>query len=414
MKNYINRRIQLMEQLKENSLAIFFSGKEMMRSEDDSYPFSINRNFYYLTGLDQTHSILLISNVNKKVVSTLFTKPNDPLMAKWIGSRKSFEELKETTGVDYVLDEQVFYTHFNAIYNRSRGLKKLNVYLDLWHYVEDQCYSQAHRFAHQIKDKYPALKIRDVYSFITKMRQVKDVYEIKELKKAIAITKSGIEAMMSYIKPGMLEMELEARFNLELAKHGCNLNAFRTIAAGGKNAAILHYVDNNQKLKKGDLFLCDLGATSNYYCADISRVFPVSGKFTKRQKEIYNTVLKGMEVVFQHVKPGVTTGMLNDILIEYYQKELPKIGLKKPVSEYYFHGVSHMLGLDTHDVTIVHNQTKLEKGHVITVEPGLYIEEENIGIRIEDDVLVTDDGCEILSKDIIKTVEEIERFMKGE
>lgn len=217
---------------------------------------------------------------------------------------------------------------------------------------------------------------------------------------------------MTNLKPGMHEYQIESYFDQAIKFHGGTGIAFTTIAATGENATCLHYSSNNTQIKDGDLVLFDLGALYENYNADISRTFPANGKFTPRQKQLYNIVLEGQEVVFSHAKPGITTLELNQKLIAFYQKKLKEIGLIKEDSEvqkYYYHGVSHHLGLDVHDLC---EYTPLKPGCVITNEPGLYIKEEGIGIRIEDDVLITEDGCVNLSKGIIKTVEEIEEFME--
>ncbi len=217
---------------------------------------------------------------------------------------------------------------------------------------------------------------------------------------------------MTNAKPGMMEYEIEANFDYVLKCNGVTDYAFHTIAASGVNATVLHYSQNNTKTQEGDLILFDLGAQWNYYNADITRTFPLNGKFTERQKEIYNIVLKAMEDTMAVIRPGVPFSKLNETTRASLAEGLKGIGLIKEDSElsrYYFHGVSHYLGLDTHDVGS--GEMELKPGMVLTVEPGLYIEEEKIGIRIEDDVLVTDSGYENLSKDIIKTIEDIEAFM---
>ena len=234
------------------------------------------------------------------------------------------------------------------------------------------------------------------------------------MKKAIQITKQGIENIFKNANPNMMEYELEACFDYEIKRNGAKDKAFNTILAGGKNATVLHYNENNQKINDGDLVLLDLGASFGYYSADISRTFPICGKFSQRQKQLYNIVLEAQQKVIDAIKPGLPFKRLNEIVIEHYETELLKIGLikdKEEVKNYYYHGVSHFLGLDTHDVT--DGIQELKEGMVITVEPGLYIAEEGIGIRIEDDVLVTKDGAENLSKDIIKTVDQIENFFNN-
>ena len=219
--------------------------------------------------------------------------------------------------------------------------------------------------------------------------------------------------MAKNIKPGMREYEVESYFDFEIKRNGASNHAFSTICASGKNATVLHYEDNNQICNNGDLILFDLGAEYNYYCSDISRTIPINGKFTNRQKEIYQIVLNTLKKVQESAKPGLTLRDLNDIAKSELAKGCIKIGLIKnedEISKYYFHSVSHSLGLDTHDVWVL--DSKLENGCVITNEPGLYIEEEGIGIRLENDLLITDNGCENLSIDIPIEIEEIESLMK--
>lgn len=220
-------------------------------------------------------------------------------------------------------------------------------------------------------------------------------------------------AILDNMKSGLYEYQLESYFDQAIKYHGSTSYAFETIAASGKNSCCLHYSKNNCEISDGDLVLFDLGATSDYYCADISRTFPANGKFTPRQREIYDIVLRGQKLVFESIKPGLTTRDLNNILVDFYKVELKKIGLIKEdseVSKYYYHGVSHHLGLDCHDLC---DYTPLKPGSVITVEPGLYILEESIGIRIEDDALVTEDGCINLSAEIIKEIDEIEAYLSN-
>lgn len=223
----------------------------------------------------------------------------------------------------------------------------------------------------------------------------------------------GVEAMMANARPGMMEYEIEAHFDFTLMQHGAREKAFQTIAAAGKRGTILHYTKNNGKTKDGDLLLVDCGAQVDWYNGDISRTFPVNGKFTERQKLVYNIVLEGQQKVIDAIRPGQPFSRLNEILKEHYLEALKEIGLVKTmadVAKYYYHGVSHYLGAETHDIGR-YTERVLQPGMVLTVEPGLYIEEWGIGIRIEDDALVTEDGCEIMTKDMIKTVEEIEAFM---
>lgn len=406
---YKQRRMALMAKCKENSSVFVFSGYSPMRSADEGYPFSVDRNFYYLTGLDREDMILHVEKIGGTVVSTLFILPFDPVQARWVGGRISKEEAKKIAQVDQVLDFGSFEDVLAQLYNRRRSMEEYHVYLDLWRYRKNQADTEAMKLASKIQKNYPSWRIFDLFPMITKMRMIKDENEVAEIIRANEITRDGVVAMMKNIGDGKCEMEMEGTFLFELMKQGCKNTAFQTIAASGKNATILHYSTNSDLCKDGDLFLCDLGATSGYYCADISRTFPVNGKFTERQKQLYNTVLEAQWLVEKNAKPGLTTRQLNQMVIEFYISKLKELNLKEKVVEYYFHGVAHHLGLDTHDVSLL--DAPLEPGMVITNEPGLYIAEEGIGIRIEDDLLITEDGCRNLSC-TPKTVEEIEEIMK--
>ncbi len=411
MSIYQNRRQQLAKGLKEGENIFIFSGKAIMCSEDEAYPFHIDRNFYYLTGLDRSDMVLNIRRVNDKIVSTIFIEPYDELMAKWVGPKLKADEVKAISGINNVhyIDEVKSFTNSLVTYARSIG--NTTVYLDLWRHEHDQNKSEAEKFAAYLKETYPDITIEDIRPNIACMRMIKDEVEIEHMRKAIATTKYGIEVMMRAMRPGISEMVIDKAFDFALASRDCDLVAFKTIAAGGKRATTLHYSDNDQILEDDTLFLCDLGATDAYYCADISRTFPVNGHFTERQKEIYDIVLSVQRLVEENARPGITLRDLQNMVIDYYKEELPKHGLDKDVSEYYFHGIGHHLGLDTHDISDPSKKV-LEPGMVITNEPGLYIADEGIGIRIEDDLLITEEGCENLAKDILHTTDEIEAFMK--
>lgn len=408
MNNYQQRRLGLMESI-EKGVVILFSGKSIFKSEDATYPFEVNRNFYYLTGLKEESMALVIVKNEKEIKEYLFILPYDEKLAKWVGGRILSEEAKKISGVLNIYDYEELDNFLHMTINRNYDNK--DFYFDLSSYDADSS-TFSIKYAHDFKEKYSFININNIYPNIMKMRLIKDEDEITCIKKAIAITNAGVKKMMTTIKEGVNEMSMEGVFDFVLAQNGCRLKAFDTICAGGKRGTILHYHDNNQKLQKGELLLCDLGATYDLYCADISRTFPVDRKFSERQKEIYEIVLNAQKIVEENAKPGVTLKQLNQLVIEYYKEELPKHGLNKDVSEYYYHGVSHFLGLDTHDIGsgIVY---ELQKGNVITNEPGLYIEDEEIGIRIEDDLLITENGCINLSISIPKKIEDIERIQNS-
>ena len=410
MNLYSKRREKLMQDLGKNAAVIIFSGKAVMCSEDEAYPFKVNRNFYYLTGLEKEDMVLLINKYEGKVSESLFILPYDEVLARWVGGRMSKQEASDISEIQNVQDLSNLDDYVGSILNRNRKDNTFKMYFDFWHYNVDQAETPAIAYANKLKAKYPYLLVKDVYPFLTSMRLIKDEYEITCMKQAIHITNLGIQSMMKISKPMLNEMAMEGAFNFVLNQNVCNENAFKTIAASGQRATILHYSENNQTMQDGELFLCDLGATFKHYCADISRTFPVNGKFTERQKEIYELVLQAQRIVEQNAKVGVKIKDLNDMVVNFYEAELPKHGLTKGVREYYFHSISHHLGLDTHDVDGGLGG-ELQAGNVITNEPGLYIADEGIGIRIEDDLLITGTGAVNLSSEIIKTPEDIENFM---
>lgn len=406
---YIKNRERLMSKVDENSVVILFAGRAPYKSADETYQFTPNRNFYYLTGIDRENIILIMTKKNGKIEETLFIEESDPIMARWVGERMKSEEAKEISGISAVDYTKNFYSSLGGIFSRFNYDK---LYLDLERQDWNIPMTEAQSMAKEVREKYSYLNIKNIYYYISELRTIKQEEEIEEIRKAISITKCGIEKMMENAKSNMMEYEIEAYFDYVLTSEGVKDKAFKTIAAAGKNATVLHYSENNSKCGEDDLILFDLGAQTNYYNADISRTFPVSGKFTERQKRVYNVVLKANLEVMKAVKPGIPFAELNEIAKKVLAEGCKELGLIKDDSElskYYFHGVSHYLGLDTHDVG--DRGEILKPGMVFTNEPGLYIPEEGIGIRIEDDLLVTEDGCENLSKDIIKTVEEIEAFM---
>lgn len=411
MNHYSNRRNKLMNLLQDNSMLILFSGKAPYRSNDEVYPFCVDRNFYYLTGLEAENMILVLSRINNQISESIYIEPYDEYLAKWVGGRILPEEVEKISEIKNVNEINSFDSVMSSVFVRNRSMEDFTIYFDFYRYEMDQSDSKALEYVNRIKEKYPYLIFKDIYPYISRMRMIKDAYEISFIKKAINITKFGIDNMMKMSKPGISEMAMEGVFDFALKQSLCKETAFKTIAASGKRATILHYSDNNHVMQDNELFLCDLGATYNNYNADISRTFPVNGKFTDRQKQIYQLVLNANKLVEANAKPGVSIRQLNQLVIDYYTKELPKLGLNENVSTYYYHSCSHHLGLDTHDVGGGANQP-LEVGNVITNEPGLYIEKEGIGIRIEDDLLITENGAEVLSRNIIKEIDDIENYMR--
>ncbi len=410
MNIFFKRRKSLFDKIDDNSIAVFFAGEAPVKRGDEFYPFSPERNFYYLSGLDNQRLILVMIKNEEDKEEILFIERFDEIKAKWVGPVIKKEECREKTNIENIKYLDEFEEEISSIiFNK----KIENIYLNL----ENRYFkasSPDFDMAQNIIKNYPYIKIKNIYTVLSEFRTIKDEQEIKNIKKAIDITCEGIYEMMKHSKAGMYEYEIEAYFDYVLKKNAVRDKAFTSIAASGKNAVVLHYSENSAKTKENDLILFDVGASYGYYSGDITRTFPVNGRFTERQKQIYNIVLRAQEMIISIIKPGIEFKSLNESLKKFYIKELKQIGLIEnddEILKYYYHGVSHFLGLETHDVGR-HNEGVLKEGMVLTVEPGLYIEEEEIGIRIEDDVVVTEYGCEVLSENMIKSVEDIENFMR--
>ena len=406
---FAGNREKVKSDIENGSILLLMAGKAPKKRGDENYPFTPDRNFYYLTGIDKENLIYMMVKYDDITDEYLFIERFDEVKAKWTGAVIKGDECREISGIENIKFLDEFKETLAGIMFNKR-IK--NVWLDLENrdYYTD---SVSIKMALELRERYPDLKIKDIYPIIAEYRMIKENVEIEKIKKAIDITGKGIYAMMENAKAGMYEYEIEAYFDFVLKKCGVQDFAFKSIAAKGKNATVLHYSENNSGTEDGDLILFDVGAQWEYYNGDITRTFPVNGKFTERQRVIYNIVLEGQRKVIEAIKPRIPFKSLNEILKDHYSESLRYIGLietKEEVSKYYYHGVSHLLGLETHDVGR-HNEGLLKKGMVLTVEPGLYIAEEGIGIRIEDDVLVTEDGCEVLSKNIIRTADDIEKYM---
>ena len=409
MNYHTKNRELLLTKIEDRSIVLLTSGSFIKKSADENYPFSVNPNFYYLTGIDEANVMLLMVKTKTISIQQLYIAKADRMMEKWVGKTISSEEAQDRSQIKDILYIDDLNEQINQLITEH---KIKNIYID----DED---NDLFSLGRNLLNKYPKLqelKLFDVYPLIIKHRAIKSEEEIKALKEAIKITDKGIMNMLDHMHSGIYENQLEAYFDHTLKDHKMK-PAFTTIAAGGVRATTLHYVSNDQKINDNELVLFDLGAMHNHYCADISRTFPVNGRFTQRQRLIYEIVLKAQQNVIDAIRPNVTLSDLQRITVETYQRELKKIGLinegsEEEVRRYYYHGVSHSLGLNTHDVGVERDEP-LQAGMVITVEPGLYIEDEAIGIRIEDDVLVTDKKAIVLSDMIIKEIEDIENYFKN-
>ena len=407
---YKGNRQRLIDSIEdERALIILSSGYSKHKSADESYDFQVNTNFYYLTGIKQENVHLVILKDGEIYQEILYIAPYNELYEKWIGHQLTVKEASEISGI-YQSNVDFLDTFEEEINDLVKEYK--NVYLDL----EKPRNTNFNSFGLALKTKLEKKKdvqIKDVYKNIITLRASKQRCEIAKLKSAIDTTQKGIEALLKNAKAGIYEYQLEAYFDFAIKQDGNKLHSFPTIAASGVNAATLHYSTNNSIIPEGSLILFDLGAKDDEYCADISRTFPVNGKFNPLQKKIYNIVLKTNKLIAKVARAGMTIKELQNICINSLAEGCLKAKLikeKEEIKKYYFHGVSHTIGLDTHDPFTY--DMPLPENAVISDEPGLYFKELGIGVRIEDDLLLKKDKAIVLSKNIIKEVKDIENFMK--
>ena len=415
-KFFQNNRDKFFQNIKANSLSLLYSGRLFQKTNDQEYPFEVEKNFYYLCGINQANVILALIKLNDYNKSVLFVEENDPVLSKWIGEKLTKEKAKIISGVDEVRYLTSFDDFIFSLFNSTRvnTNRVSSLYLNLERRNIIGYTNWALEFSNRFCEDYPEIEILNMREVVLSLRMIKEEDEILAIEKAILVTKKGIEEILINLKPGLNEYHVDALFDYSVKTQGNYTLAFETIAATGKNATILHYSDKTELIQKEDLVLLDLGARNGLYVSDISRTIPASGKFNKRQKEVYSVVLEVNKKCIEYIKVGLTWAEFNNYSRLLLYKGLKNLGLVKSeeeVNKYYYHSIGHYIGLDTHDPGLA--EVAFQEGMVLTVEPGVYIEEENIGVRIEDNILVTKHGPKNLSKEIIKEISEIEEFMKA-
>ena len=407
--NYEARRKQMMEQIEEESLLILYSGAPAHISADAYYEFEANRHFFYLTGLRRENMVLLMRKSGGNSRITLYIEKADPTAERWTGKMVTVEEAKEISQIQDVRFVDRFDAEVNYLLNNANvSCCYFDCFLNQSSDLPDYNLSKAQQFA----ANYPGVPLRNLWAMVSQLRMQKDKDEVTLIQQAVDVTRQALQHVMTNLKPGMKEYQAQADFEYMVHYLGAEGPSFQTIAGSGKNGCMLHYETNRETCQDGSLLLLDLGTRWQGYCSDITRTYPVNGKFTDRQRQVYEIVLRANKKVAAQAKPGMTTRELNDICKKVLAAGCMELGLiekEEEIGKYYMHGVSHHLGIDVHDVTV--EGMKLAPGSVITDEPGLYIDEWEIGIRIEDDLLITEDGCEIISAGIIKEPDEIEAFM---
>ncbi|MDD2544402.1 MAG: aminopeptidase P family protein [Candidatus Cloacimonetes bacterium] len=395
------RREKLHASMQNGDAVIIFAALE-----ENLKKFKQDNNFLYITGVECPNAIYLAFK-GSSPVDFLFIQRGIPEREVWEGKKMSVEEARELSGIDNVL----YLDQFDGLL--SQYCPAINrIHANIGAQVLDLPLSYPMFRLLPVRERYPQIAIHCITDIMTPLRKVKSDWEIQQIQRAIDITGKGIVDIMEAAQPGMMEYELEAILFYRMQRSGLKHWGFAPIIAAGVNAATLHYEKNECQINSSELVLMDVGAANNNYSADVTRCFPISGKFSERQAQVYSAVLRVQKEIIGMIKPGVELMDLQVRTRELIAKELIELGLisdAADVTKYYMHGVSHFLGMDTHDLG--GRNASLEVGNVITVEPGIYIPEEKLGVRIEDDVLVTESGYCVLSQNIPKEISEIEDIL---
>lgn len=418
---FINNRKKVAQQLSDKSVAIVHTNQLMHRNGDQCFQFRPSSDLFYLTGISQEKTILTLcpNHPNESLKEVLFIIKPDKKMEIWSGHKLTHDEAKDISGVKTIK----YISDFDSVL-RDQILQSDNIYCNInenpKHLINHLTKDEVH--INKLKNEYPLHNYNRLAPVLSKLRTIKSDEEIKLMRKACNITNKAFHRVLKNLTPEMKEYEVEAEISYEFLRNGAEGHAYAPIIASGKNACILHYIDNNKTCKDGDLLLMDFGAEYANYAADCTRTIPINGKFTNRQANVYNSVLRVMKKATMLLKPGTTINEVNKKTAEYIQKECINLGLftldevknhkgDSPLyMKYYMHGCCHFIGLDVHDVG--GKDTVLEKGMVLTCEPGIYIEEENIGIRIENNILVDDEPVDLM-KEIPREIKDIEEIMSN-
>lgn len=412
-----------MSRMKKNSFAVFNSNDIYPIGADSTFPFEQHRDIFYLTGIDQEETILLLSTQDKEIKNReiLFVKKTDKNIQIWEGPKLSKEDARSISGIEKILWLNEFEPTLKEITSQNNG-----IYLNKNEHYRNNSETQTRedRFISKFKKEYPTHSVYRSNPILQQIRSIKDPLEINQIKKACDITEMGFRRILKFIKPGIWEYEIEAELLHEFISNRSKGFAYSPIIASGKNANILHYIKNNSQCKSGELILIDSAAEYGNYCSDLTRTIPVSGRYSVRQKAIYNAVLNVKREATTLLTPGNLWKEYHEEVGKIMTAELLKLGLldkndvrkqdpKNPAyKKYFMHGTSHHIGLDTHDYGLLNEP--FEPNMVFTVEPGIYLPDEGFGIRIEDVVVVQESGDPInLMKNIPIEIDEIESIMNS-
>jgi Xaa-Pro aminopeptidase len=415
---FINNRNLLSAKLEENSIAIFNANDIMPTNSDGTMPFKQNSDLFWLSGVDQEESLLAIVKNNNQVQEMLFLKETNEHIAIWQGAKLDKELAQKNSGVEkiYWLNQMDEVLNINIERANKIYLNK-NIHSRSTSEVE----TRDDRYRKGLTKKYPKKEIVEVAPIMHELRFIKSEIEIELMKHACDITEKGLRRILPIIKPGIMEYQIEAELMHEFLSNRSAGFAYQPIIGSGVDSCVLHYIDNNKMCKDGDILLMDFGAEYANYASDLTRTVPVNGRFSERQKNVYNAVHRVMKEATNMLRPGTDHKKMQQEVIKIMEEELISLGLfdkedvkrqdpSKPMyKKYFMHGTSHSLGLDVHDVG--DTSTPMQPGMVFTCEPGIYIREEGIGIRLENDVLVTSGDPDDLMKNIPIDYQEIESLM---
>ena len=407
---YTGNRKKLYEKLPEGALLVLFSGEETIKTNDEYYPFFADRSFVYLTGLSCKQAVLMAAKDGAgQVKETLYILPPDAFAERWTGVRVKPAEAQAISGVQEIKSTDRFEMDFHRLVSRY-GYESL--YLDLYRVNPHEADRPSHVFYRKVNENYPYLKIGNANALIASLRLIKQPCEIEALREAEKITGEGIVAMMQHSRPGMYEYQYKAEFDYALAQHGPEGPGFPSIISAGKNNFCIHYYSYTGQAHDGDMVLNDVGAQYQNMITDVSRGWPCNGRYNERQKLLFECMLATSNHMFSIIRPGMKMADVDQTIRRYNCERLKDAGVLKSYDEigtYMWHGGAHHIGFDVHDV--VGAPQIIEPNMVFCIDIGIYHEEWGIGFRLEDNCLVTEDGCENLSAAIPRTVEDIEAVM---
>jgi len=411
VEELIERRNKIYQSLDDNSVLILFGGVSLKRSNDSYFPLEINKNFYYLTGIDEENATLMVVKQDGVIIENLFVLGNNELLEKFTGKLLSFEEASKISGIENVYAASNFESELDLYIlgkkNLTRRLEK--VYLDLSKENFIDGYKTTQEYRNLLELNYSHIKVEDIIRELVRLRLAKSKTEVSEIEEAIIKTNGGLKAILKELHPNLKEFNVASIFDNFVRGYGANAFYRETYVAGGPNTLYMKNINQNRELRTSDLIVIDSAVKENKYVAPICRTYPVSGKFNDLQKSIYQAILDALEFALREIKPGAFFTVINDEIyknlansilnLKLFQNE---VEIKRAIPRI----VLYHTGLDERDPSIIGKA--LESGNILTLDLGVFVKEKNFAIRLKDIILVTDTGCYLLSKDVLREINEIE------